>query len=122
MPRAPKPVLAPLADSSGPLGGPLLDPAMTTIFSGNAHPSLTKDIAYHLQLPVGRISVGRFSDGDTILADAGLGGELTFETVQGVAVEDDASAPAAPGAASGAWVSPACDDRIGACDGQQRSR
>jgi ribose-phosphate pyrophosphokinase len=35
-----------------------------TLFSGNAHPALAQDIAYHLRLPLGRISVGRFSDGE----------------------------------------------------------
>ncbi|HEX7079503.1 MAG TPA: ribose-phosphate pyrophosphokinase [Gammaproteobacteria bacterium] len=49
--------------ANGP-GGPLLDSSTTTIFSGNAHPALAKDIAYHLALPVGRIAVGRFSDGE----------------------------------------------------------
>jgi ribose-phosphate pyrophosphokinase len=57
-------VLASLGDISQPIGGPLVDSATTTIFSGNAHPSLTKDIAHHLALPVGRIAVGRFSDGE----------------------------------------------------------
>jgi ribose-phosphate pyrophosphokinase len=41
-----------------------LDPISTTIFSGNAHPALARDIAYHLNLPLGRINVGRFSDGE----------------------------------------------------------
>ena len=41
-----------------------MDAETTTIFSGNAHPSLTKDIAHHLALPIGRIAVGRFSDGE----------------------------------------------------------
>jgi ribose-phosphate pyrophosphokinase len=41
-----------------------LDPTSATIFSGNAHPALARDIAYHLNLPIGRISVGRFSDGE----------------------------------------------------------
>jgi ribose-phosphate pyrophosphokinase len=35
-----------------------------TLFSGNAHPNLAQDIAYHLHLPLGRISVSRFSDGE----------------------------------------------------------
>jgi len=56
--------LVPLGDASQPIGGQLVDPGTTTIFSGNAHPSLTKDIAHHLALPVGRIAVGRFSDGE----------------------------------------------------------
>jgi ribose-phosphate pyrophosphokinase len=41
-----------------------LDGSTTTIFSGNAHPQLTADIALHLGLPVGKINVGRFSDGE----------------------------------------------------------
>jgi ribose-phosphate pyrophosphokinase len=41
-----------------------LDPISTTIFAGNAHPALARDIAYHLNLPLGRITVGRFSDGE----------------------------------------------------------
>jgi ribose-phosphate pyrophosphokinase len=36
----------------------------TTIFSGNAHPRLASEIGRHLGLPLGRISVGRFSDGE----------------------------------------------------------
>ena len=34
------------------------------MFSGNAHPQLSADIAYHLGIPLGRINVGRFSDGE----------------------------------------------------------
>jgi ribose-phosphate pyrophosphokinase len=34
------------------------------IFSGNAHPALARDIAFHLNLPLGRIAVSRFSDGE----------------------------------------------------------
>ena len=41
-----------------------MDPISTTIFSGNAHPALARDIAYHLGLSLGRITVGRFSDGE----------------------------------------------------------
>jgi ribose-phosphate pyrophosphokinase len=41
-----------------------LDPISSTIFAGNAHPGLARDIAYHLNLPLGRITVGRFSDGE----------------------------------------------------------
>ena len=41
-----------------------MDPGTTTVFSGNAHPSLARDIAHHLHLPLGKISVGRFSDGE----------------------------------------------------------
>jgi ribose-phosphate pyrophosphokinase len=41
-----------------------LDSSTLTLFSGNAHPSLARDIARHLGLPLGRINVGRFSDGE----------------------------------------------------------
>ncbi len=34
------------------------------MFSGNAHPQLAADIAFHLGIPLGRINVGRFSDGE----------------------------------------------------------
>jgi ribose-phosphate pyrophosphokinase len=34
------------------------------LFTGNANPTLAHDIARHLRLPVGRASVGRFSDGE----------------------------------------------------------
>jgi ribose-phosphate pyrophosphokinase len=34
------------------------------LFTGNANPALAHDIARHLQQPVGRASVGRFSDGE----------------------------------------------------------
>jgi ribose-phosphate pyrophosphokinase len=42
-----------------------LEAQNVTLFSGNAHPQLAKDIARHLGLPDGRINVGRFSDGET---------------------------------------------------------
>ncbi len=35
------------------------------LFSGNANPALAHDIARHLRLPVGRATIGRFSDGET---------------------------------------------------------
>jgi ribose-phosphate pyrophosphokinase len=41
-----------------------LDSSTLTLFSGNAHPALAREIARHLGLPLGRISVGRFSDGE----------------------------------------------------------
>ncbi|HEU4618695.1 MAG TPA: ribose-phosphate diphosphokinase [Gammaproteobacteria bacterium] len=41
-----------------------MDSSATTIFSGKAHPTLTREIAYHLGLPIGRIAIGRFSDGE----------------------------------------------------------
>ena len=34
------------------------------LFTGNANPALAHDIARHLQQPMGRASVGRFSDGE----------------------------------------------------------
>ncbi|HEX7029870.1 MAG TPA: ribose-phosphate diphosphokinase [Gammaproteobacteria bacterium] len=34
------------------------------VFSGNANPDLARDIAAHLQLPMGKMAVGRFSDGE----------------------------------------------------------
>ena len=41
-----------------------MDPGTVTVFSGNAHPALAKNIAHHLHIPLGKISVGRFSDGE----------------------------------------------------------
>ena len=41
-----------------------MDSGTITIFSGNAHPKLAQDIAHHLHIPLGKISVGRFSDGE----------------------------------------------------------
>jgi ribose-phosphate pyrophosphokinase len=35
-----------------------------SLFAGNANPALAQDIARHLQVPLGRASVGRFSDGE----------------------------------------------------------
>jgi ribose-phosphate pyrophosphokinase len=35
-----------------------------SIFSGNANPALAQEIARHLQIPLGRAFVGRFSDGE----------------------------------------------------------
>ena len=34
------------------------------LFTGNANPTLAHDIARHLQIPLGRAYVGRFSDGE----------------------------------------------------------
>src|SRR3954469_6593786 len=34
------------------------------LFAGNANPALAHDIARHLMVPLGRASVGRFSDGE----------------------------------------------------------
>ncbi len=41
-----------------------MDLGPTTIFSGNAHPELAQKIAHHLRIPLGKIGVGRFSDGE----------------------------------------------------------
>ena len=41
-----------------------MDPGTVTVFSGNAHPRLAQNIAHHLHIPLGKISVGRFSDGE----------------------------------------------------------
>jgi len=41
-----------------------LDTSKFTLFTGNAHPDLATQIAYHLGIPLGRINVGRFSDGE----------------------------------------------------------
>ena len=41
-----------------------MDLGALTIFSGNAHPALAQAIAHHLHIPLGKINVGRFSDGE----------------------------------------------------------
>jgi ribose-phosphate pyrophosphokinase len=41
-----------------------VDPALTAVFSGNAHPKLAHEIARYLHLPLARAQVGRFSDGE----------------------------------------------------------
>ncbi len=41
-----------------------MDAETLALFSGNANPALAQDTARHLHLPVGRASVGRFSDGE----------------------------------------------------------
>jgi ribose-phosphate pyrophosphokinase len=41
-----------------------VDSQSITLFTGNANPALALDIARHLMVPVGRASVGRFSDGE----------------------------------------------------------
>ncbi len=41
-----------------------MDAETLALFSGNANPQLAQEIARHLHLPVGRASVGRFSDGE----------------------------------------------------------
>ena len=37
------------------------------VFAGNAHPQLAKAITQHLNLPMGKASVGRFSDGEVLV-------------------------------------------------------
>ncbi|HXF15948.1 MAG TPA: ribose-phosphate pyrophosphokinase-like domain-containing protein, partial [Burkholderiales bacterium] len=34
------------------------------VFTGNAHPRLAEDVVKHLNIPLGRAMVGRFSDGE----------------------------------------------------------
>lgn len=41
-----------------------MEPETITVFSGNAHPELAQNIAHHLHVPLGKISVDRFSDGE----------------------------------------------------------
>ena len=41
-----------------------MDGATMAVFTGNANPQLAQDIARHLQAPLGRAHVGRFSDGE----------------------------------------------------------
>ncbi|MDX1653970.1 MAG: ribose-phosphate pyrophosphokinase [Candidatus Competibacteraceae bacterium] len=37
------------------------------VFAGNAHPRLAQDIVSHLELPLGKAVVGRFSDGEVMV-------------------------------------------------------
>ena len=37
------------------------------LFSGNANPRLAQDIAGYLNMPLGKINVGRFSDGEVMV-------------------------------------------------------
>jgi ribose-phosphate pyrophosphokinase len=37
------------------------------IFTGNANPALAEAVAYHLQIPLGKATVGRFSDGEIMV-------------------------------------------------------
>ena len=41
-----------------------MDQGTVTVFSGNAHPALAQEITHHLHIPLGKINVGRFSDGE----------------------------------------------------------
>lgn len=38
-----------------------------TLFSGNANPKLAQEVAAYLNLPLGKINVGRFSDGEVMV-------------------------------------------------------
>ncbi|MDE0002098.1 MAG: ribose-phosphate diphosphokinase [Rhodospirillaceae bacterium] len=38
-----------------------------TVLSGNAHPALAQEICHHLHVPLGRMNVGRFSDGEVMV-------------------------------------------------------
>jgi ribose-phosphate pyrophosphokinase len=42
----------------------ILESQTLALFTGNANPTLAHEIARHLHVPVGRASVGRFSDGE----------------------------------------------------------
>jgi len=37
------------------------------VFTGNAHPKLAADVVKHLNIPLGRATVGRFSDGEVMV-------------------------------------------------------
>ena len=37
------------------------------VFTGNANPALASDVARHLNIPLGRATVGRFSDGEVMV-------------------------------------------------------
>ena len=41
-----------------------MDQSSMAVFTGNANPILAADIVRHLNLPMGRATVGRFSDGE----------------------------------------------------------
>jgi len=45
----------------------VLSPEGLTIFTGNANPKLAADVAAHLHLPLGKATVGRFSDGEVMV-------------------------------------------------------
>ena len=44
-----------------------MDPGTVTVLSGNAHPALAQEICHHLHVPLGRMNVGRFSDGEVMV-------------------------------------------------------
>ncbi|MDH5191112.1 MAG: ribose-phosphate pyrophosphokinase-like domain-containing protein, partial [Gammaproteobacteria bacterium] len=37
------------------------------VFTGNANPRLAQDISGYLQIPLGKITLGRFSDGEVMV-------------------------------------------------------
>ncbi|MDH4133589.1 MAG: ribose-phosphate diphosphokinase [Gammaproteobacteria bacterium] len=37
------------------------------VFTGNAHPALAEKVVHHLGMPLGKVHVGRFSDGETLV-------------------------------------------------------
>ena len=45
----------------------VLSPEGLMIFTGNANPKLAADVASHLQIPLGKATVGRFSDGEVMV-------------------------------------------------------
>ncbi len=44
-----------------------LSPEGLMIFTGNANPKLAADVAAHLRMPLGKATVGRFSDGEVMV-------------------------------------------------------
>ncbi|MCX7272818.1 MAG: ribose-phosphate pyrophosphokinase [Burkholderiales bacterium] len=44
-----------------------LSPEGLTIFTGNANPKLATEVSAHLHLPLGKATVGRFSDGEVMV-------------------------------------------------------
>ena len=44
-----------------------MDPGTVTVLAGNAHPALAQEICRHLHVPLGRMNVGRFSDGEVMV-------------------------------------------------------
>lgn len=48
-------------DNSGPMASDMM------IFTGNANPQLARDIVSHLNMPLGKAALGRFSDGELML-------------------------------------------------------
>ncbi len=44
-----------------------MDPGTVAVLAGNAHPALARNICHHLHVPLGRMNVGRFSDGEVMV-------------------------------------------------------